>query len=97
MKQQDTLSQTALRSAAVSRRDFLKQTALAGAAVGVGSACAANFPKGNPLPRWRGFNLTNFFQALSNREEGQGMVQEDDLRWMRDWGFDFVRLPMDYW
>lgn len=97
MKQQDTLSQPALRCAAVSRRDFLKQTALAGAAVGVGSACAANFPKGNPLPRWRGFNLTNFFQALSNREEGQGMVQEDDLRWMRDWGFDFVRLPMDYW
>jgi hypothetical protein len=22
---------------------------------------------------------------------------EEDLRWIRDWGFDFVRLPMDYW
>lgn len=50
-----------------------------------------------PLPRWRGFNLTNFFQAFSRGEEGQGTIREDDLRWIRDWGFDFVRLPMDYW
>jgi aryl-phospho-beta-D-glucosidase BglC (GH1 family) len=49
------------------------------------------------LPRWRGFNLTNFFQAFSRGEEGQGQIREDDLRWIRDWGFDFVRLPMDYW
>ncbi len=49
------------------------------------------------LPRWRGFNLTNFFQALSRGEEGQGQLREDDLRWIRDWGFDFIRLPMDYW
>ena len=49
------------------------------------------------LPRWRGFNLTNFFQAFSRGEEGQGQVREDDLRWIRDWGFDFIRLPMDYW
>ena len=25
------------------------------------------------------------------------MVSEDDLKWIRDWGFDFIRLPMDYW
>jgi endoglucanase len=49
------------------------------------------------LPRWRGFNLTNFFQAFSRGEEGQGQIREDDLRWIRDWGFDFIRLPMDYW
>lgn len=85
-----------------SRRDFLKQsTALALSAIPAAHALAADAPAAapakNPLPRWRGFNLTNFFQALSTREEGQGMVREDDLRWMRDWGFDFVRLPMDYW
>jgi endoglucanase len=49
------------------------------------------------LPRWRGFNLTNFFQAFSRGEEGQGQIREEDLRWIRDWGFDFIRLPMDYW
>ncbi len=52
----------------------------------------------NPLPRWRGFNLLDFFQAFNmDSEHGQGMVSEDDLRWIRDWGFDFIRLPMDYW
>ncbi|MDH7570801.1 MAG: cellulase family glycosylhydrolase, partial [Armatimonadota bacterium] len=51
----------------------------------------------NPLPRWRGFNLLEFFQAFSEGEQSSGMVREDDLRWMRDWGFDFARIPMDYW
>jgi len=49
------------------------------------------------VPRWRGFNLLNFFQAFSRDERSDGMVREDDLRWVRDWGFDFIRLPMDYW
>jgi len=71
--------------------------AIAGAAGLPGAKAAEAAGAANPLPRWRGFNLTNFFQALSRGEEGQGMVREDDLRWMRDWGFDFVRLPMDYW
>lgn len=51
----------------------------------------------NPLPRWRGFNLTNFFQAFSGGEQGDCMVREDDCKWIRDWGFDYIRLPMDYW
>ena len=24
------------------------------------------------------------------------MIATDDLRWMADWGFDFVRFPMAY-
>jgi len=46
---------------------------------------------GNPLPRWRGFNLLEMF-----RPDSPGRFVEDDFRWMADWGFDFVRLPMDY-
>jgi len=43
------------------------------------------------LPRWRGFNLLGLFS------EGQeGRFPEDDFRWIADWGFDFVRLPMMY-
>lgn len=85
-----------------SRRDFLKTTVaggLAWAATGRAwaAADAATSPAQTALPRWRGFNLTNFFQAFSSGESGEGLVQEEDLRWMRDWGFDFVRLPMDYW
>lgn len=83
------------------RRGFLGTTAAVGAGlmtgVGVpGLAQQEESPK-QALPRWRGFNLTSFFQAFSPGEQSSCVLQEDDLRWMRDWGFDFVRLPMDYW
>ncbi len=90
------------KSTSCNRREFLALagTSTAGLAL-TGTpqlrAAAEAAPASNPLPRWRGFNLTNFFQGLSNGEEGQGLVKEDDLKWICDWGFDFVRLPMDYW
>ncbi|MBC7316437.1 MAG: endoglucanase, partial [Chloroflexi bacterium] len=43
------------------------------------------------LPRWRGFNLLEMFTTRST-----GDWQEDDFRWIAEWGFDFVRLPMCY-
>jgi endoglucanase len=43
------------------------------------------------LPRWRGFNLLDMFTIRS-----KGDWAEDDFRWMRDLGFDFVRLPTCY-
>ncbi len=43
------------------------------------------------LPRWRGFNLLEMFGTGSD-----GNWREDDFRWMSEWGFDFVRLPMCY-
>ncbi|MHB8898006.1 MAG: glycoside hydrolase family 5 protein [Thermoguttaceae bacterium] len=81
------------------RREFLKAAgaALAGVALTGEQILAAEQAVRTAIPRWRGFNLTNFFQAFSRGEEGEGMVSEDDLKWIRDWGFDFVRLPMDYW
>jgi len=45
----------------------------------------------NALPRWRGFNLLSMFGT--NRK---GDFHEDDFRWISDWGFDFVRIPMSY-
>lgn len=45
----------------------------------------------NPLPRWRGFNLLDMFTTPSD-----GQWREDDFRWIADWGFDFVRLPLCY-
>jgi endoglucanase len=85
-----------------SRREFLATTSAiaVGWRWGIRESVAAEpdrEPAQTALPRWKGFNLTNFFQAFSDREEGQGLVVEDDYRWIRDWGFDFVRLPMDYW
>ena len=50
---------------------------------------------GNPLPRWRGFNLTDFNSPNPSSGMRRGTT-DDDLKWMLDWGFDFVRLPMAY-
>lgn len=47
--------------------------------------------KQTALPRWRGFNLLEMFTCRSD-----GNWQEDDFRWISDWGFDFVRLPLCY-
>ena len=42
------------------------------------------------LPLWRGFNLLEKFNGQNQR------FQENDFRWICDFGFNFVRLPMDY-
>jgi endoglucanase len=49
---------------------------------------------GNPLPRWKGFNLLDFFSPSPGGSQ-RGST-EDDFKWMSDWGFDFVRIPMAY-
>jgi endoglucanase len=43
------------------------------------------------LPRWRGFNLLEKFTLAGNKP-----YVETDFDGMREWGFDFARLPMDY-
>ncbi len=85
-----------------SRREFLKVIGAGAAAMAVPAGLAAAQaqkpkPAQTAIPRWRGFNLTNFFQAFDRGESGDCTVKEDDCRWIRDWGFDFIRLPMDYW
>ena len=45
----------------------------------------------NTLPRWRGFNLLEMFTPGSRER-----FREEDFRWISDWGFGFVRLPLCY-
>jgi len=52
-------------------------------------------------PHWYGFNLLEYFSTDSDwmkyfPYKNDGLFREDDFRWMSDWGFNFVRLPMDY-
>ncbi|MEJ7643435.1 MAG: cellulase family glycosylhydrolase [Chryseolinea sp.] len=75
-------------------RDFIKSATLAATAVGVSSSVAIGAPKGNTLPRWKGFNLLDFFSP--DPISTQRKTVEDHLMWMQDWGFNFVRLPMAY-
>ncbi|MEA3367752.1 MAG: cellulase family glycosylhydrolase, partial [Planctomycetota bacterium] len=86
----------------MNRREFL--ITAAGAAVAAGSATlgdpgrarAAEPASGRELarrlPRWRGFNLLEKFTL----RRGSRPFVETDFAWMRQWGFDLVRLPMDY-
>jgi endoglucanase len=52
-------------------------------------------------PKWYGFNLLEYFSTDPDWMKyfpyrHDGMFLEDDFRWIRDWGFNWVRLPMDY-
>ena len=77
------------------RREFLQMAAGAAAAALPGRLAAAKRQKAGKaqtvLPRWRGFNLLEMFTMRS-----RGDWREDDFKWMRDMGFDFVRFPTCY-
>ena len=75
-----------------SRRAFVKTLGLGAAAASLPLNAA---PK-NPIPRWRGFNLLYLFQAR-RQNDAPVEVPEDDFRMIADLGFDFIRIPMDYW
>jgi aryl-phospho-beta-D-glucosidase BglC (GH1 family) len=84
----------------MNRRKFLTTTTMTASALAfTGKAVLARNPvqtSGNPLPFWKGFNLLDYFSPHPGRNEDPNKTQEDDFRWMTDWGFNFVRLPMAY-
>ena len=66
---------------------------MAMSAAGLSLAAKNELPQGaryDKLPIWRGFNLLEKFNGRNVR------FVEDDFRWISDFGFNFVRLPMDY-
>ncbi len=73
------------------RREFLKMMAAGTAAASVPTFAADQAKAQTVLPRWRGFNLLDMFTMRS-----KGDWAEDDFKWIRDFGFNFVRLPSVY-
>ena len=84
----------------MNRRKFIKSSSLAAAAVlgELNSEAHMMIPSADrgaeALPRWRGFNLTDF--NTPNPSPTRRYTKEEHLKWMSDWGFDFVRLPIAY-
>src|SRR5215217_2322940 len=78
------------------RRIFIKNTGFLAAGVGLtgASVLASQTNPKNKLPRWKGFNLTDF--NTPNPSPNRRYTTEEQLKWMHDWGFDFVRLPISY-
>src|SRR5437016_581580 len=82
----------------MNRRRFLQSAAASAAAVALPAVlCAADAKMELPeptvakLPRWRGFNLLEWFFAESRRA-----FKEEDFALIAELGFDFVRLPLSY-
>jgi aryl-phospho-beta-D-glucosidase BglC (GH1 family) len=78
----------------MNRRDFIATTALTAGALNVLQQSAFATAKKNPLPEWRGFNLLDFFSP--DPSHSRRRTTEENFKWMEDWGFDFVRIPMAY-
>jgi endoglucanase len=83
----------------IDRRLFIKNTTIAASAItlaGSSAFSAFNVQPKNALPRWKGFNLLDYFSPSIPRNPESNRTTEDDFKWMSDWGFDFVRIPMAY-
>ncbi|MEP6595302.1 MAG: cellulase family glycosylhydrolase [Ginsengibacter sp.] len=78
------------------RRTFIKNSGLvaAGLSIGTSALTSPGVKPANKLPKWKGFNLTDFFSPNPSSEKLA--TSEEHLKWMQDWGFDFVRLPIAY-
>jgi endoglucanase len=76
------------------RRSFITNTSMAAVALSLAKTDTTNWHQQNKLPRWKGFNLLDFFSPDPTGSRGETV--EDHFRWMQDWGFNFVRIPMAY-
>ncbi len=77
----------------IDRRSFIKNTSLATMALASGNLNDFSTKK-NKLPKWKGFNVLDFFSP--NPTQSRPQTPEEYFKWMQDWGFDFVRIPMAY-
>ena len=82
----------------IDRRLFIKSSALAATGLIAGNNAFSAIPSvsKNKLPRWKGFNLLDYFSPGNPAKNNHDRTTEDDLKWMADWGFNFVRIPMAY-
>ena len=60
------------------------------------TSAADSGPTAARIPRWRGFNLQGKFSMPQEPYDGPA-YQKFDFATMREWGFDFARLPLSYW
>ncbi|MBA4058393.1 MAG: glycosyl hydrolase family 5, partial [Marivirga sp.] len=78
----------------MNRRDFIKAGSMVATAASLTGTDVFGALKKNKLPQWKGFNLLDFFSP--DPTNTRPATTEDHFRWMQDWGFNFVRIPMAY-
>lgn len=80
----------------MNRRTFVKNTGVLATSIALSSASAfaLDTKAKNKLPKWKGFNLVDF--NTPDPKPDRRYTTEEHLKWMHDWGFDFIRLPIAY-
>jgi endoglucanase len=78
------------------RRKFISTSGalVLGLSLAEKAALAATRPCVNRLPKWKGFNLLDFYSP-----EGKPATKPttaEHFKWMQDWGFNFIRIPIAY-
>ncbi|MES1220021.1 MAG: cellulase family glycosylhydrolase, partial [Bacteroidota bacterium] len=77
------------------RSTFIRTSAMTVAALSLNTSFATpEYVSKNALPPWKGFNLLDFFNP--DPMNNHSISTEDHFKWMKDWGFDFVRIPIAY-
>ena len=77
------------------RRDFLKSLGITAGMLMMPELSTDAFARRGSKARpgqWRGFNLLNYFTAGHPEP-----FREEEFKWIHDWGFNYVRLPLSYW
>ena len=90
--------------ATMTRKMFLRRhTVIFLAVMFSNSLLADNVPEWRPKEVWHGFNLLGLFRWQDDPRPGRkrdprspGYFREEQFQWIAEWGFNFVRLPMDY-
>ena len=85
----------------MTRRNFIEQAAAAAVLAPGGALCAGGaVADWKPSARWRGFNILGMFRCpttgLAPDPRVDGFFPEWEFKALRDWGFNFARLPLDY-
>ena len=73
------------------RRQFLQYSTAAAATLALPTQWVQAKPKAD-VKRWQGFNLLNYFSHW-----GPFPFREEEFKWISDWGFNYVRIPLSYW
>jgi endoglucanase len=78
------------------RRKFIRNSGaiVLGLSLAEKASLAAPRPSANSLPKWRGFNLLDFYNP-SGKPTSKPTTAEH-FKWMQDWGFNFIRIPIPY-
>ena len=82
------------------RREFIAGAVALMSSAGMSAECNGPTADWRPPAKWRGVNLLGMFRCPSIGLKPDPRVDGHFVEWefeaLREWGFNFARLPLDY-